>query len=96
MKTVTVSELRKRLNSYLADAQRGEEIIIKAWNRPVARLVPLAQSDDADREEAMLVAASLMTLPTRKKLPPSFWKMKTPKVSDELLARAISDDRDEG
>src|SRR3989441_119748 len=36
LKTANISELKSRLSSYLADVQRGEEIIVRDRNRPRA------------------------------------------------------------
>lgn len=39
---VNVQEAKTRLSQLLADAERGEEVVIARNGRPVARLVPVA------------------------------------------------------
>ncbi len=41
MTTVNIHEAKTRLSQLLADAARGEEIIIAKAGKPVARLVPI-------------------------------------------------------
>ncbi|MBK7597744.1 MAG: type II toxin-antitoxin system prevent-host-death family antitoxin [Acidobacteria bacterium] len=95
MKTANVSELKSRLSSYLADVQRGEEIIVRDRNRPIARIVPLTRQGGDEIEEMALVAAGVITLPESEKLPPSFWKWKGTSVSEKRAAKAVRDERDE-
>jgi len=40
MKTVNVAVLKQELSSYLHMAEEGEEIVVTAHRRPVARVVP--------------------------------------------------------
>jgi len=95
LKSANVSELKSRLSSYLADVQRGEEIIVRDRNRPVARLVPLAAPGGDEAEEQALVAAGILRLPTHRKLDPSFWKKPGARVSELRAAAAVRRDRDE-
>lgn len=95
MKTTSVSELKSRLSAYLAEVQRGEEILIKDRNRPVARIVPLTLNGDYESEEAALVAAGVMTLPERDELPPSFWRWKGAGIDEKLAVKAVRDEREE-
>lgn len=39
MKKVPVNQVREHLAKYLAEAERGEEVIITRHNKPVAKLV---------------------------------------------------------
>ena len=54
-----------------------------------------ATKDELDAEEAELVAASLMRLPTAE-IPEDFWEMPAPRVSMDKIIAAIQADRDEG
>ena len=49
MRTVLETELRKHLFDYLERAAAGEIIIIQRNNQPVARLMPLQQTDWRER-----------------------------------------------
>ena len=42
MHTVTLAEAQARLHELIAETQRGEEVIITADEKPVARLAPAA------------------------------------------------------
>ena len=96
MKSANVSELKSRLSSYLADVQRGEEIIVCDRNRPIARLAPLsAPGGDDNAEEAALVAAGVIRLPVREKLPATFWKKSCSRLSETRAAAAVQRERDE-
>ena len=43
MPAVKIAEMKAHLSELVAKAEAGEEIIIHRGNRPVARLVPLAE-----------------------------------------------------
>jgi prevent-host-death family protein len=60
METVGLFEAKTHLSELIARAERGEEVIITRHNRPVARLVPIADSgsDAAARRAAV---AELLT-----------------------------------
>ncbi len=95
LKSANVSELKSRLSSYLADVQRGEEIIVRDRNRPVARLVPLVAPGGDEAEEQALVAAGILRLPTRRKLEASFWKKNGARMTESRAAAAVRRERDE-
>ena len=95
MKSANVSELKSRLSSYLADVQRGEEIIVRDRNRPIARLVPLSTVGGAGAEEAGLVAKGVLRLPEHEKLPAAFWKKNSSAIAEARAAAAVKRERDE-
>jgi prevent-host-death family protein len=45
MKTVTLREAKAHLSTLVSEAAAGEEIVITKYGKPVARLIPLAQSE---------------------------------------------------
>lgn len=45
METVSVQEARKRMGRLLDVVETGEEVIITRRNRPVAKLVPIAEGE---------------------------------------------------
>lgn len=94
METVNVAELQTNLAAYLEQVRKGAELIVRDRNRPIARLMPLSASNDLDAQEAALVAAGLMQMPTEE-LTADFWDMPAPSVSAEAIAAAIQADRDE-
>ncbi len=95
MKSPNVSELKSHLSSYLAAVQRGEEILVRDRNRPIARIIPLTSPGNDEAEEAALVAAGVMTLPRADKLPASFFSIKGASLSEAGVVRVIRNERDE-
>ena len=94
MRTVNIADLKNNLSAHLERVRAGEELLVKDRNRPIARLVPLASSEDLDAEELELAAAGIVRLPT-KSLPDSFWKMPAPQVSFGDAVAAVTSERDE-
>lgn len=39
MKRIPINEVREHLAKYLTEAERGEEVIITRYNKPIAKLV---------------------------------------------------------
>jgi prevent-host-death family protein len=54
MRSVNIAELKNRLSAYLVEVRRGEEILIRDRQRPVAKIVPRSMAVDADEEEMAL------------------------------------------
>ena len=46
MPAVKIAEMKAHLSEFVTRAEAGEEIVIHRGNRPVARLVPLAEAID--------------------------------------------------
>ncbi len=95
MKSVNVATLKNRLSSYLRDVRRGEEILIRDRNVPIARIVPLSSTDDSEAELLELAAAGVIKLAERP-LPDSFFDLPGPRVPVEDLVAVIRAERDEG
>lgn len=94
MRVVNVAELKNRLSRYLREVRGGEEILIRARDVPIAKIVPLSSTDDLDAERMALIAAGLLR-PGKGKLPNSFWKMPAPRIPLKRLVEAIVADREE-
>jgi prevent-host-death family protein len=92
MRSVNVATLKNRLSSYLRDVRRGEEILIRDRNVPIARIVPLSSTDDADAELLELAAAGLVKLRERP-LPESFFSMPGPRISVKRAVAAVLAER---
>ncbi len=94
MKTTNILRLKDQLSSYLNDVKRGEEVLIRDRNRPVAKIVPLRNLDDYASEELELVAEGLLRLPEKNKpLPASFFTEGRLVVSVDLIKK-LREDRD--
>ncbi len=94
MQSVNIADLKNNLSAYLEQVKNGEELIIKDRHRLVARLMPLTSGEDLDAEEAALVAAGLMRLPTKEKSD-DFLSMPAPQVSLSDIRAVIRAERDE-
>ena len=94
MQTITISELKNNLSVYIDQVSHGEELLIKDDSRPLARLIPASANGDLDDDEAALVAAGVLRLPTEE-LTEDFWEMPAPEVSTDAILAAIKADRDE-
>ena len=97
-RSVNIAELKNHLSSYLNQVRRGEEILIRDRNLPIAKIVPLASADEFDRGERALVASGQVRLPNKPVNWKAFWAMKSKggrRISIKRAAKAVSDDRDE-
>ncbi len=65
MQAVNIAELRGHLGTYLKRVRRGEEILIRDRNTPVAKLVPLSESETYDERMLRLAAEGLVRLPEK-------------------------------
>src|SRR2546421_3022363 len=95
MRSVNVATLKNRLSHYLREVRRGEEILIRDRNVPIARIVPLSATEtDADAELMELAAAGLVRLPERD-WPGSFFSMPGPRISVKEAVAVGFAERDE-
>ena len=95
MRTVNIANLKNNLSSYLRDVHRGEEILIRDRNVPIAKIVPLSSTDDdADAELMELAALGLVRLPEQP-WPGSFFSMPGPRISVREAVAAVLAERDE-
>jgi len=60
---VGIRELRNRLRYYVETAQRGEDVTVTEYGRPVAQLVAVCEESPIDQ----LIKAGLAMPPTRPK-----------------------------
>lgn len=94
MQTVNIADLKSNLSAFLDRVRNGEELIVKDRSRPIARLMPLANGDDLDAEEEILVGAGLLRLPLITKSDKVF-DLPAPKASGKKIREIIRDERDE-
>jgi antitoxin (DNA-binding transcriptional repressor) of toxin-antitoxin stability system len=93
MRSVNVAELKNRLSKYLTFAKRGEEVVIRDRDFPVAKLVPFS-AEGADDQELMLVAAGKMRLAKVRLDVKELSKIPTGRVTGNKAIRAVLSDRD--
>lgn len=92
MRTVNIGALKNQLSSYLQLVRKGEEVIVRDRNQPVARIVPYLPDpalNDYAAEEAWLVAQGKMKLPEEKMDWDEFWALPRPTVDEEAAREAI-------
>ena len=87
MRSVNVADLKNNLSRYLREVRRGEEVLIRDRNTPIAKIVPLLLAEDFDSEELALAAAGRLRLPS-KALKESFW-FPAVKGNKRVLKRAV-------
>ncbi len=93
-RSVSIAELKDNLSAYLGRVRRGEEVLVRDRNVPVAKIVPLSASGDVDAELAALAAEGKLRL-GEGPLPRSFWSSPAPRVSKRDLLRVLRAERDE-
>jgi prevent-host-death family protein len=94
MRTVAVSELRRKLSQYLMAVQAGEELLVTDRGEPVARIVPIsgAQAEDAHRQR--LIRAGILH-PRPRGLSEEFWARPKPVDPEGAVLEALLREREE-
>ena len=96
MKTVNVAKLKNQLSAYLAYVRKGEQVLIKDRNTPVAKIVPLGVAEE-DEEILAMAAAGAVRLPDLPgKLPDWFDDLVRSRKIKTSAAVLIAEERDEG
>ena len=93
MRSTNIADLRNHLTRYLQEVRAGGEIVVRDRERPIAKIVPFT-IDDADADDAALVAGGLMRKGSGV-IPPSFWSARRPRMPRHAVVAAVSADRDE-
>jgi prevent-host-death family protein len=100
MKSVQIGDLRNKLSGYLREVRKGEEIIVRDRDLPVAKIIPYVP-DSIEEQERILIATGQMTPAKnppedREKFWKEFWAMPAPQVEGRKAIQAILDEREEG
>lgn len=93
IRSVNVAELKNNLSAFLARVRRGEEVLVRDRDVPIARIVPLGGDGSHEEEEALVAAGALK--PADSVLPRSFWSMPAPRVKAKKLLAALTADRED-
>lgn len=93
-RAVSIAELKNKLSAYLAEVRRGEELLVRDRNLPIAKIVPLEGSLAGDAEEALLAAEGKLRLPERR-LTGSFWRIPSPTIARSRLLEALRAERED-
>jgi antitoxin (DNA-binding transcriptional repressor) of toxin-antitoxin stability system len=93
MRTVNIGVLKNQLSAYLQLVRKGEEVVVRDRNVPIARIVPfplpLPPEGDHEAEAAYLIATGQMKEAKGKMDWEAFWALPRPNVSDEAVKEAI-------
>ena len=63
MKTVTTHEAKTHLSSLLKEVERGEEVVVRRGDRPVARLVPFGKARKHKRPKVGTLTSARIAYP---------------------------------
>jgi len=96
MRAVNLGDLKNNLSRYLSAVRRGEELVVRDRNKPIARIIPFAEGEPDESELEELVSLGLARPPrTKDPLPKSFWSEPLPETDADLV-HLIREDRDAG
>ena len=94
-RSVNVAELRRGLSGYLKRVRRGEEILVRDRNLPIARIVPLADAGERNEEILELAAEGVVRLPAKPLHLEEILSLPEPNIPLKKLLRALGEDREE-
>lgn len=95
MRSVNIAELRGHLSTYLKRVRRGEQILIRDRNTPVAKLVPLSETEEYDQRLLRLAAQGVVRLPEKPMDWDAFFALPAPDVPLEKVLAALEAEREE-
>ena len=95
MKTVNIGELKNQLSAYLQYVRRGEEVVVRDRNQPVARILPFHGTASPEDEEKQLVASGAMKLPEKAPDWDTFFASPKANVEHRAAVRAAIESRGE-
>src|SRR5262245_61966650 len=94
-RTATVVQLKARLSEHLRLVKSGHEVVITERNVPVARLVPLDDSERKSTRRLRLTRSGVLR-PGTGKLPAALKRPPAGKPSGKSVVDALLDERNEG
>ena len=94
MRSVNIGTLKNQLSAYLQIVRKGEEVIVRDRNVPVARILPFKQPLPPEGDRAAEVAYLIATGQLIEAKKPgmdwdAYWAVPTGSVSDEAAKEAI-------
>ena len=95
MQTVTVSQLKMSLSTYLRQVKAGEEMAITKYGRPIARLLPLASPVPLPEHLKDLEEKGILKRGERP-LPEDFGDLSRPADPQATVRSAVLSEREEG
>ena|ERR1035437_9381167 len=93
MRTVNIGVLKNQLSAYLQIVRKGEEVVVRDRNVPIARILPFRAAEDADADfeahQAYMIATGQMKEAEQEMDWKAFWALPRPTVSDEAVKEAL-------
>jgi antitoxin (DNA-binding transcriptional repressor) of toxin-antitoxin stability system len=95
MRTVNIGVLKNQLSAYLQLVRKGEEVVVRDRNKPIARILPFTAAEVADADfdleahAAHLIATGQMKEAEQEMDWEAFWALPAGNVSDEAVKEAI-------
>ncbi|HEY9786464.1 MAG TPA: type II toxin-antitoxin system prevent-host-death family antitoxin [Candidatus Obscuribacterales bacterium] len=90
MKPINIAELKNNLSLYLNKVRRGEEIVVRDRNTPIAKIIPW--QGEQDDELNSLASRGLLRL-GQGEIDDQFWHLPAPRVSAKALHDAVKAER---
>jgi len=88
---VNIADLKARLSAHIQHVRGGEEILVCDRNRPVARIVPCHDEDQANHEKKLIARGIL--IPPLKPRPSTAWPKPPGKISDKVAKQVWEEER---
>ena len=100
MKTVQIGELKNKLSGYLREVRKGEEIIVRDRELPVAKIIPYVPESIEEQERILIATGAMRPAKNppedREKFIKEFLAGPRPRVPGRAAIQAILDEREEG
>jgi prevent-host-death family protein len=92
MEAINIAELKNKLSLYLQKVRKGEEIIVRDRDMPVAKIIPWNSEHE---DELFNLAKQGLAVLGKGQIDDSFWDLPAPKVSAKALRDAMTWERDD-
>lgn len=96
MKTVAISQLKATLSRQLAIVKAGEEVIVTERGRPVARLIPISEREQAIPGHLLAMERAGLIRIGEGNIPDEFWRTARPKDDKAAARGALVQEREDG
>lgn len=96
MQTAAVSELKASTSEYLARVKSGEEILITDRGTPIAKIIPLRQTDDALAARMMQLERAGMIRRGTGGITDDFWTAARPQDRQGVALATLLAEREDG
>ncbi len=89
MKKVAVADLKSHLSQYLSQVKEGEELLVTSTGKAIARIVPVKPGEKSieELERLGIIRAG------HKGLPKDFWSRPRPDDPQDLVRKALLEER---